>query len=179
MYFYYLPLHICWFHWLPSTCYQNQCSTLLNHEGLPTLKHRMRHWKEFIASSEIYFKILVQWPIGDMPNKKVRVCTFLKSLNFRGHPGKLKSLNFIFSFKALHFSASFWKLLEFSSTLNLVAWKVFLMLFACPRQNINRSEEKLKVIKLIQKASFVLCNNNLRWVNWKLWRSWRSKQFKP
>ena len=138
----YLPLHIYWFHWLPSTCYQNQCSTLLNREGLPTLKHRMRHWKDFIKWSEIYFKILVQRPTGDMPNKKVRVHTFLKSLNFRGSPGKLKSLNSIFSFKALHFCESSWKLLEFSSTLNLVAW----MLFACPRQSINHTAEKLKVI---------------------------------
>ena len=38
------------------------------------------------------------------------------------------------------------QVLEFSSTLNVVAWKVFLMLFGCLRQNINHSSENLKVI---------------------------------
>ena len=38
------------------------------------------------------------------------------------------------------------QVLEFSSTLNVVAWKVFLMLFGCPRQNMNHSSENLKVI---------------------------------
>ena len=35
---------------------------------------------------------------------------------------------------------------EFSSNLNVVAWKVFLMLFGCLRQNINHSSENLKVV---------------------------------
>ena len=38
------------------------------------------------------------------------------------------------------------EVLEVSSTLNVVAWKVFLMLFDCLRQNINHSSENLKVI---------------------------------
>ena len=38
------------------------------------------------------------------------------------------------------------EVLEVSSTLNGVAWKVVLMLFDCLRQNINHSSENLKVI---------------------------------
>ena len=38
------------------------------------------------------------------------------------------------------------QVLEFSSTLNVVAWEVFLILFGCLRQDINHSSENLKVI---------------------------------
>ena len=49
--------------------------------------------------------------------------------------------------KSLNCYASPWKVLEFSSTLNAVARKVFFfMLFGCPRQNMNHSSENLKVI---------------------------------
>ena len=54
----------------------------------------------------------------------------------------------LFLEKSLNFCASPWKFLEFSSTLNLVAWKVFLMFFGCLSQNINHSSENLKVIHL-------------------------------
>ena len=37
-------------------------------------------------------------------------------------------------------------MLEFSSTLNIVALKVFFDASGCPRQNINHSSENLKVI---------------------------------
>ena len=48
--------------------------------------------------------------------------------------------------KSLNFCASPWKVLEFSSTLNVVAWKVFLILFGCLKQCINHNWENLKVI---------------------------------
>ena len=59
-----------------------------------------------------------------------------KVLEFYRKPLIKKSLKSIFP----------WKVLKFSSTLNAVAWKVCFMLFVCPRQNINHSSEKLKVI---------------------------------
>ena len=45
------------------------------------------------------------------------------------------------------------QVLEVSSTLNVVARKVFLMLFGCPRQNENHSSENLKVI-YIKRSMF-------------------------
>ena len=48
--------------------------------------------------------------------------------------------------KSLNFCASTWKVLEFSSTLNVVAWREFFLLFGCPRQNINHSSVNLMVI---------------------------------
>ena len=48
--------------------------------------------------------------------------------------------------KSLNFCTVVKTFLEFSSTLNVVAWKEFFMLFGCLRQNINHSSENLKVI---------------------------------
>ena len=48
--------------------------------------------------------------------------------------------------KSLNFCASTWKVLDFSSTLNVVAWREFFLLFGCPRQNINHSSVNLMVI---------------------------------
>ena len=48
--------------------------------------------------------------------------------------------------KSLNFCASTWKVLEFSSTLNVVAWREFFLLFGCARQNINHSSVNLMVI---------------------------------
>ena len=58
--------------------------------------------------------------------------------------------------KSLNFRRCPWKVLEFFSALNVVAWKEFFMLFGCPRWNINHSSENSKVI---HKVLHVLCNN--------------------
>ena len=51
------------------------------------------------------------------------------------------------------------KVLEFSSTLNVVSWKEFFDAFnACPRQNTNHSSENLKVIYLNCSMFYVIIN---------------------
>ena len=64
-----------------------------------------------------------------------------------------KSLNSIFP----------WKVLEFSSTLNLVPWIVcfFFKIFGCPRQSMNHNSENLKVI--YTKCSMF---NSGNWTEW-------------
>ena len=58
-----------------------------------------------------------------------------------------KVIEFHFSLKkVLKCLCKFLKILEFSSTLNVVAWKVFFNAFCLPRQNMTHSSEKLKVI---------------------------------
>ena len=54
---------------------------------------------------------------------------------------------------SLNFCASPWKVLEFSSTLNAVAWKVFLMLLGCPKQIIKNSSEKMKHFCFLQELT--------------------------
>ena len=51
-----------------------------------------------------------------------------KVLNFRGSPWKVLECHFFLE-KSLNFYASPWKVLEFSSTLNVLAWKVFFWCF--------------------------------------------------
>ena len=50
------------------------------------------------------------------------------------------------------------EVLEVSSTLNVVAWKVFLILFDCLRQNINHSSENLKVIYIKCSVFYAIIN---------------------
>ena len=64
--------------------------------------------------------------------------------------------------KPLNFYASPSKVLEFSSTLNVVAWKVFLMLFGCPRQKMKCSSENLKVIYTKCLIFYVIINYQFR-----------------
>ena len=49
-------------------------------------------------------------------------------------------------------------MLEFSSTLNLVAWKVFLMIFGCLKQNMNHNSENLKVIYTKYSVFYAIIN---------------------
>ena len=49
-------------------------------------------------------------------------------------------------------------MLEFSSTLNVVAWKVFFDASGCPRQNINHSSENLKVIYIKCSMFYAIIN---------------------
>ena len=51
-----------------------------------------------------------------------------------------------------------WKVLEFSSTLNVVSWKVFLILFGYPIQNIIHSSETLKVIFITRFLFYAIIN---------------------
>ena len=50
------------------------------------------------------------------------------------------------------------QVLEFSSTLNVVAWKVFFDAFGCPRQNRNHSSENLKVIYINCSMFYAVIN---------------------
>ena len=71
-----------------------------------------------------------------------RVPTISKSTWYLGgSPWKVLEFDFFLE-KPLNFCANPWKVFEFSSTLNAVSWKVFLMFFGCPRQNVNHSSEK-------------------------------------
>ena len=77
-----------------------------------------------------------------------------KVLDFRGSPW----IPFFLE-KSWSFCASPWKVLEFSSTLNDVAWKeFFLMLFGCPRQTKNHSSENLKVIYIKYWKLYAIIN---------------------
>ena len=49
-------------------------------------------------------------------------------------------------------------MLEFSSTLNVVVWKVFFDASGCPRQNINHSSENLKVIYIKCSMFYAIIN---------------------
>ena len=72
----------------------------------------------------------------------------------------VKVLEFQFFLKVLKIVS-----LEVFLTLNVVAWKVLLMLFGCPKQNIKHNSEKLKVIyrrHFLFYARFIV---NLRHVN--------------
>ena len=54
------------------------------------------------------------------------------------------------------------QVLEFSSTLNVVAWEVFLILFGCLRQNINHSSENLKVIYIKCSMFYAIINYQVK-----------------
>ena len=60
--------------------------------------------------------------------------------------------------KSLNFCESPWKVLEFSSTLNVWPGKCFLMLFGCLRQNINHSSENLSVIYIKCSVFYAIIN---------------------
>ena len=97
-----------------------------------------------------------------------------KSLNFRGSPWKVLEFHF-----SLDFCASPWKVLEFSSTLNVVAWKVFLMLFGCLRQNINHSSENLKVFYIKWPLFYSIINYQSKTSELKKVEKLVTPQFKP
>ena len=54
------------------------------------------------------------------------------------------------------------QVLEFSSALNVVAWKVFLMLFGCQRRNIKHSSEKLMLIYIKRVLFYAIINNQFK-----------------
>ena len=53
-------------------------------------------------------------------------------------------------------------MLEFSSTLNVVGWKVFFDASGCPRQNINHSSENLKVIYIKCSMFYAIINHQFK-----------------
>ena len=75
------------------------------------------------------------------------------------------------------------QVLEFSSTLNLVAWNIsLLMFFACPKENINYkkcSSEKLLVIYVKRLLFHARINFQFktREQNLKMWGRWWIKQW--
>ena len=65
--------------------------------------------------------------------------------------------------KSLNFCASPWKVLEFSSTLNVVAWKEFFDAFRlCVRQNVNHSSENLNFIYIKYSMFYAMINYHLK-----------------
>ena len=124
-------------------------------------------YRSVLLSGEICLTLVdSEFPLSPNPNSWIisvsRVHTVLKSPWILAEVFE-KSLNSSFP----------WKVLEFSSNLNVVRWKEFsdafllsnnnnnngiyiALIHHCSRQNVNHSSENLKVIYL---KCFVICNN--------------------
>ena len=124
--------------------------------GYMKLVHReLNSWKVFLALFFMFpmkvARVYLDSSCGKFPalgpwwqpckyfytiNSKVEVCAMIGGFfkcKIRGWHSLEKSLNSIFPWKVLKSLCKFLKVLEFSSTLNVVAWKVFFDCFTRTR----------------------------------------------